>query len=350
MAREARGWPAPGGSMGAGSLERIAALIDGRLRPSERDEALAAVARCEPAYEAFSESLAFLRGGNAGERGLDPEGFAARDPAARALPAGAGWTGPPGPDESVWLPLSTGGRRRAWLMGPAVAVIAALALARSWTADAGPSPAATRLAAELDPAARFPGFREALATDVAPVLPGVADAVEARAFGLGVAALRMEVYARASSPLDARRSADTLLRALGSLGAEATVLAPYRKIAAGFDPARDPVHPLRRAWAERRLDRWFAARSPVAQARYRLGKCVEAARLAAAVGDVGFLTSRAGLAYLDLLDRAGLSGPVQELAAELRSGTSGPVGTTARSQVTRLLRALLEQTTSGGPG
>ncbi len=304
-------------------LERVAALVEGTLDGAERREAICLVAESPDAYEAFADALASVEGMGAAlklESGAYEPEHASLQRFRASVDRGAFASeedAPVEPDPPT--PWWTSPRRRALVPVAAAAAAAALFLVRGPAADSPESLFdAARLASALDVTTHLTGLTDGLDQTVVPVFRGetIPGTVEGRSFRLGVSALKMEGYARIARLDEARRSTDAMLRILSSMDAAPTVTIPYRHISAGFADGH-PVDVHGRSTADRSLDLWLATIGRVAQARYRFGKGTEAARLAITSGDVAFLQTPEGRAFLDLIDEVDLTAAEVETLAEL---------------------------------
>lgn len=300
-------------------LERIAALIDGVLAGPERSETLRLMAESGAAYDVYADSVSCLHGLGAVLE-LEPAGGHARRSLAPALSAHSPSPRRPDTEPRNGTPRLEWSRPRWWTVLPLAAALAGVLLIR----PAAPGPEAFEartLVSTLQLAASPPRFDASLDVQVMPVYrgEGVPGTLEGRSFRLGVNAVRMEAYASVERMMEARRSAEAMLRLLDGLDATPALLVQYRTISDGFGLGGHPVGVEGRATADEGLERWLASRSSAAQARYRLGKGAEAARIAVAAGDLAYLHSHQGRAFLHLADQARLPTTGVEAMTQLRS-------------------------------
>lgn len=233
--------------------ERLAALLDGRLKGREREEAVGRLAASDEDFEAYADALAISAELNAeDEAGVTP--IAARQ---RRAPA------------------------RRWLA--MAAVLAAVALAPGlWTRFAARTDAA-RFAAEIE-AGGLPAR-----WDASPwgTTRGGGDALspESRAVRLGARLVDLELAVRGRSPAAAALASETalLLEGIPASGPSATI---YREIARRAGEPPEQLEPL----LERGRD---MVPLLAGEERVELGAWAEAARIAAARGDRDFFESRA---------------------------------------------------------
>lgn len=250
--------------------ERLAALLDGRLKGREREEAIARLAASDEDFEAYADALAISAELNAEEEeGVTPIAPRRRAPARR------------------WLAMA--------------AVLAAVALAPwLWTRFAARTDAA-RFAAQIEAGGLPAGW------DASPwgATRGAGDALspEARAARLGARLVDLELAVRARGPEAAALASETamLLEGIPASGPTATI---YREIARRAGEPPEQLEPL----LEQGRD---MVPLLAGEERVELGAWTEAARIAAARRDRDFFESSqleriAGTAGLEPPARAAL--------------------------------------------
>jgi hypothetical protein len=260
--------------------ERLAALLDGRLKGREREEAIARLAASDEDFEAYADALAISAELNAEEEGVTPITARPRRALARR-----------------WLAMA--------------AVLAGVALApwlwTRYTARTDPA----RFAAEIEAGGLPAGW------DASPWGatrgPGDAIAPDARAVRLGARLVDLELAVRARSPAAAALASETamLLEGIPASGPTATI---YREIARRAAEPPEQLEPLLAQGRE--LVPLLAGVE-----RVELGAWTEAARIAAARGDRDFFESRAARSQLErMAGTPGLEPSARTALERIRAG------------------------------
>lgn len=262
--------------------ETLAALLDGRLEGSRRDEVLAALAEDDAAYEAYAEAVAVT-----GE--MEAERDAERVRPIQAAPSRG---------------RSYHGRRL--LMAAAIAglLVVPWAIYRSQSPETGPAWVMQTLDGSTAgvPAGWNAEPWGARRSGAAPLTAG------ARAARVGSRLVDLELAVRAGDAAETRAAADAVAGLLDSLPAAGPAAGVYRNIAAR---AGEP-----HAQLESLMDRGRAAATLLLdEDQVAMGAWTEAGRIAAARRDSGFFSDAESRVMLERLSSdASLSEPAREAA------------------------------------
>ena len=271
-------------------LEDIAALIDGRLAGAERARVVARLAEDEASYEVFSEVLRLQEEEQPAEGPVAVEPANARgevvpfDHRSRRGPSGSGWR--------RWLPAAA-------MLAAALSAVVIGSLLRDPSRDAR-----SLTVASLRNAAPSTGLDDWYGEGKITLRgEGVTGATDNKVdFQLGVQVVDLHV-ALATNDLGHARTA--LQRQLNLLNNDDRALylegARYERLLEMLEQGPDAaVLRAEAATGERELE------ESVGGLYFDFGRWVEAARLAAEVGEVDFFTHRRTRRMLQRLERAGL--------------------------------------------
>lgn len=277
--------------------ERLAALIDGRLGPREREAVLAQIAASsDETVEVFADALAVTR---ELEASSSAEGLEALSPAVVRTWRGMRWRTPGG---------------LAAIAAALVAVVVVPTWLSTLDSEAAHDPGRfVRALAEVDR-----GLPVDWDTQPWGATRGAADALspEARALRVGARMVDLELTARTGDPRTAELAASVVALLEGIPGA-APAATEYRTLASA-DSAASPEQLTRLAERARRTAAPFVDRDYL-----KFGAWLEAARVAAAARDTGFFGSRASREAVEEARKLrGLSAPERAAVNSLHA-TSG---------------------------